>query len=120
MRNTLLSETVTISYCKDVPGSQEIKFTQDHNYKTKNCFEAKFPNVVSINSEIPENKVFKHFCRCNIDRVLVSTFNLKVYNRWGKKVYETSKVDDAWDLQYKNQPAAIDTYIYVCEIKNLE
>ena len=114
--NVTLKRKVTISYCKDVPGSQEIKFEQEHVYKTNNCFEAKFPNVVSINSEIPENREFKVYIdTANIDKV--ATFNLIVYNRWGQKVYESNNYNVGWNLQYKNEPAAIDTYIYYCEIK---
>ncbi|HUN17569.1 MAG TPA: gliding motility-associated C-terminal domain-containing protein [Saprospiraceae bacterium] len=208
MRNSSLSDTVTLSYCKNVPGSQEIKFTQIHNYRTHNtvsakseikvalcpdsdsyfqaeyqsthkkvefewddpirtrnqllvfrytsaninqmntvqmkfycdsasskidttisqkhiaslaekCIDIKFPNVVSLNSESAENKIFKAFFVKASDKNNVSTFNLKIYNRWGKKVYESSKLDEGWDLQYKEEPAAIDTYIYVCEVKDV-
>lgn len=205
--NTEKTETVIISYCKNVPGSQEIKFEQKHVFKTlnptvsapsevnlkvcptkdtffratfesnlskigfewddkskfpeynfkysaanlnqmntvtmkfycddksiepyititqkhiamldENCVNVKFPNVVSINFENENNRVFKPFFVNEEDKSNLASYKLKIYNRWGKKVFESDNVDKGWDLQYKDEPAAIDTYVYVCEIKDL-
>ncbi len=205
--NTEKTETVIISYCKNVPGSQEIKFEQKHVFKTlnptvsapsevnlkvcptkdtffratfesnlsrigfewddkskfpeynfkystanlnqmntvtmkfycddksiepymtitqkhiamldENCVNVKFPNVVSINFENENNRVFKPFFVNEEDKSNLASYKLKIYNRWGNKVFESSKVSDSWNLQYKDEPAAIDTYIYICELKDL-
>ena len=199
--NTEKTETVIISYCKNVPGSQEIKFEQKHVFKTlnptvsapsevnlkvcptkdtffratfesnlsrigfewddkskfpeynfkystanlnqmntvtmkfycddksiepymtitqkhiamldENCVNVKFPNVVSINFENENNRVFKPFFVNEEDKSNLASYKLKIYNRWGNKVFESSKVSDSWNLQYKDEPAAIDTYIYI-------
>lgn len=39
----------------------------------------------------------------------ISDFNLKIYNRWGTKVFQTEKIDDFWDGG--NEPDG--TYFYV-------
>lgn len=33
-----------------------------------------------------------------------------VYNRWGQKVFETNRLDDAWDGTYKGEPQPAETY----------
>ena len=206
--NTTLSDTVILSYCKNVPGSQEIKFEQKHIFRSKevpkvnapaelemalcpvkdtfftvmfdsvsnkiefewndnsklpyldfiytaanvnqmntvmikfycdersavpfktitqkhtarlagNCIDVKFPNIVSSVSENELNRVFIPFFVDKADKALLASYKLKIYNRWGKKVFESDNVDKGWDLQYKDEPAAIDTYIYVCEVKDV-
>lgn len=112
-----LNEKVIISYCKDVPGSSEIKFEQSHIIKSGNqSVNLKFPNVVSSSSDVTANKVFKHIADPN-EESKVDEYSLVIYNRWGKKVYETNKLSDSWNLMYKGEPAPIDTYIYIVEAK---
>lgn len=37
----------------------------------------------------------------------------QIYNRWGELVFETNDLKTGWDGNYKNQPQAMDTYIYI-------
>ncbi len=43
----------------------------------------------------------------------VETMNIKIYNRWGEKVYESSRMDEGWDGTYKGKPQEMDAYAYV-------
>ena len=43
----------------------------------------------------------------------IKTFDMKIFNRWGEKVWETKSVDEFWDGNYKDKPAQMDVYMYV-------
>lgn len=43
----------------------------------------------------------------------VTSFNLKIYNRWGQKVFETNDFDKGWDGTYKGQIQDIEIFAYV-------
>ena len=113
--------TVTMKfYCDDKSIEPYMTITQKHiAMLDENCVNVKFPNVVSINFENENNRVFKPFFVNEEDKSNLASYKLKIYNRWGNKVFESSKVSDSWNLQYKDEPAAIDTYIYICELKDL-
>ncbi|MBK9272039.1 MAG: gliding motility-associated C-terminal domain-containing protein [Saprospiraceae bacterium] len=38
-------------------------------------------------------------------------FSLRIYNRWGKMVFESNDPDEAWDGSYQGQLAPMDSYI---------
>ncbi|MBK8737165.1 MAG: gliding motility-associated C-terminal domain-containing protein [Saprospiraceae bacterium] len=113
--------TVTMKfYCDDKSIEPYMTITQKHiAMLDENCVNVKFPNVVSINFENENNRVFKPFFVNEEDKSNLASYKLKIYNRWGNIVFESSKVSDSWNLQYKDEPAAIDTYIYICELKDL-
>jgi gliding motility-associated-like protein len=43
----------------------------------------------------------------------VETMNLKIYNRWGEKVFESNSLDKGWDGTYKGKPQEMDAYAYL-------
>jgi len=43
----------------------------------------------------------------------IKTFDMKIYNRWGEKVWETNNSNEFWDGNYKDKPAQMDVYMYV-------
>jgi gliding motility-associated-like protein len=45
----------------------------------------------------------------------LTSFSMKVFNRWGQMVYETKDITFGWDGTYKNQPAPAGTYVYRME-----
>ncbi|MEZ5007047.1 MAG: PKD domain-containing protein [Chitinophagales bacterium] len=46
----------------------------------------------------------------------ITSFTLKVFDRWGKKVFETNTFDIGWDGNYANgNRAPLDTYSYIFE-----
>ena len=46
--------------------------------------------------------------------------NLKIFNRWGEMLFETSDNSDGWDGTYKGSPQPIDTYVYTVTIETLQ
>lgn len=40
-------------------------------------------------------------------------YSCMIFNRWGEKVFESNSPDYCWDGKFKNEPAPMDSYIYV-------
>lgn len=40
---------------------------------------------------------------------------LKIFNRWGEKVFETDNLETGWDGTYKGEPQEMDVYVYLVE-----
>ena len=43
----------------------------------------------------------------------ISTLDLKIYNRWGQLIFETTSQDKGWDGTFNGQPQPMDAYAYV-------
>ncbi|TSA49556.1 MAG: hypothetical protein D4R43_03690 [Sphingobacteriales bacterium] len=48
----------------------------------------------------------------NVEGQGIISFNLKVFNRWGEKVFETSVRNIGWDGVYKGKPQDMDVYVW--------
>ncbi len=46
----------------------------------------------------------------------ITAVNMKIYNRWGALVYQTSTVDEGWDGMINGKPAPLGTYIHYTEL----
>lgn len=46
----------------------------------------------------------------------VKSIKLEVYNRDGRKIFETQNVSAGWDGSYKGSPCEVATYVYFVEI----
>jgi len=72
-----------------------------------NCdMDLNIPNAFTPNND-GSNDVLK------IKSKLLLEMNMKIYNRWGKMVYEIPKIDQVWDGMEHNQLAAPGTYFYI-------
>lgn len=64
-----------------------------------------FPNAFSPNGD-GLNDIF------NFESRYVISVNMKIYNRWGELVYQTTDVDRGWDGTAHGKPAPLGTYIH--------
>jgi gliding motility-associated-like protein len=64
------------------------------------------PTAFSPNGDGVNDILFAH-------GAAVESMNLKIYNRWGEKVFETNSLDKGWDGTYKGKPQEMDAYAYV-------
>ena len=46
----------------------------------------------------------------------IQTLDLKIYNRWGQLIFETTSQDKGWDGSFNGQPQPIDAYGYVLNV----
>ena len=55
----------------------------------------------------------------------VSEYNIKIFNRWGELVYESTDTEElndlnrGWDGTYKGEPQKLDTYVYYVNAKGV-
>ena len=46
-----------------------------------------------------------------------SSFEMRIYNRWGNQVFESNNITQQWDGQHKGNPAPQEIYIYYISYK---
>ncbi len=83
-----------------------------HTENTNECAcEIYVPNVFSPNGDT-KNDVFKAIpgTSCSL-----AQFTLKVFDRFGALVFESTSADEGWDGSYKGQGAPQATYVYVVQ-----
>lgn len=50
----------------------------------------------------------------------IKTMDLKIYNRWGQLVFESSSQDVGWDGKYNGEPQPIEAYGYVLSVSFID
>ncbi len=66
------------------------------------------PNAFTPGTGI--NNVFK------IDKRGIANLNyLRIFNRWGQKIFETNNIDNGWDGTFNGVPQMYDVYVYELE-----
>ena len=74
---------------------------------TRGTCKVSIPNAFSPNND-RTNDVFKV-----LGTETVTDFNLKIFNRWGQIVFETSDKSKAWDGRVKGMDAPVGTFVYI-------
>ncbi len=86
--------------------------TTDSVLVTNDCS----PDIIAPNAIRPggTNNVFSVYHRY----VAEDGFDVKIYNRWGELVYQSSDPDFVWDGTYKSQDVPLGSYPYVIHYKS--
>ena len=74
-------------------------------YKSK----VAFPNAFSPDGD-GMNDIF------NFESRYITAVRMKIYNRWGELVYQTTELDRGWDGTINGKPAPLGTYIHHTEL----
>ena len=56
------------------------------------------------------NDIFKQ-----LDCSLMNQYNMKIFNRWGQMVFETSDINQGWDGKFGDRECEVGAYVYVIE-----
>ena len=77
--------------------------------------EYELPNVITINGD-GVNEIFKP-----IKNKFIKDIDLKIYNRWGNLVFETTDPSIMWDgkVIQTNQLCSQGTYFYHCQVNEI-
>jgi gliding motility-associated-like protein len=70
------------------------------------------PNVFTPNGD-NMNDTFGPVSTCEEDALL--NYNMKIYDRWGKLVFESSESMNEWDGNYEGKPAVTEAYFYLIQ-----
>jgi len=76
------------------------------------CGELFIPTAFSPNGD-NNNDNF----RIKINMDCVEEMTLRVFNRWGEVVFQTTDPEEAWDGTFKNQELSAAVFVYVLDIK---
>jgi gliding motility-associated-like protein len=75
-------------------------------YRDDCSFELAFPTAFSPNGD-GKNDVFKP-----VFLGAPSSFELRIFNRWGEKIFESRDVTVGWDGKFKGVDAPLETYVW--------
>jgi gliding motility-associated-like protein len=76
-----------------------------------NCVELNLPNIITPNGD-NLNEIFRPLC---VTKSFLQSFDCQIYNRWGKKVYQTDNPEILWGPVHERSTFKADpgTYYYV-------
>lgn len=74
------------------------------------------PNAFTPNDD-GINDVFKPIFTggCEVNR-----YNFRIFDRWGRMVFETNEIDAAWDGSYDGQPMKEGAYFWQCSAQFID
>ena len=76
------------------------------------CAEVYVPTIFSPNGEGPiENENLCVFGEC------IAELNLRIFNRWGEMVFETTEQSKCWDGTFNGVSAMTGNYVYTIYVK---
>ena len=71
--------------------------------------EVHFPNAFTPNGD-GRNDVFVYTAR------LIERVELRIYNRWGELLFQTTTLEEGWDGRYRGATAPQGTYLYRADV----
>ena len=78
----------------------------------KPVFSFYVPNAFTPNDPDAINDTFKG------RGVNIEDFNMKIFNRWGEKIFETSYLEEGWNGVYHGEQVQNDVYVYKIKLKD--
>ncbi len=72
------------------------------------------PNVFTPNGD-NINDVFKVICPCDVE-----AFDIKIYNRWGALMFQSSNIQEGWNGMYNNTLQNQETYMVIIDISTAQ
>jgi gliding motility-associated-like protein len=70
-----------------------------------------FPTAFTPNDD-GKNDLFKMLTEFSFE-----TFSLRIYNRWGEKVFESTDSKQGWNGQYKGRPQPVGVFVWYCSYR---
>ncbi|MBK8807466.1 MAG: gliding motility-associated C-terminal domain-containing protein [Bacteroidales bacterium] len=101
--NVQLMAVDTIWGCKGYVSNKVVVIPNDSCYMT-------FPNAIT-----PQLSQNNKFYGVKEEGVIEEGFDLKIYNRWGELMFETTDKSERWDGMYNGNYVKQDVYVYHCK-----
>jgi gliding motility-associated-like protein len=110
-QTTTIKPQTTTAYTINVVDANGCTATDLVTIEVKDIKEIFIPNAFTPNNDA-NNDVFKVYG----DMSTIALLDLKIFNRWGEKVYETNDIEFAWDGTYKGEYVDRGVYTYTLKI----
>ena len=109
----------TPSFTTNEPGNYALTVTDENGCTASDNINLidgcgdhlEFPNAFS-----PNNDSFNDYFGPNYSGVF-EDYHLSIYNRYGQLIFDTNKIDKAWDGTFENETQPMGTYTYVMTAK---
>ncbi|MTI33546.1 gliding motility-associated C-terminal domain-containing protein [Xanthovirga aplysinae] len=102
------------TYSVSIDNGCEITEDQITVYYKEECCGIDAPNIFTPNGD-NVNDLFEIYLNPTVSR-----YNLRIFNRWGKVVYQTENVDNFWDGTINGKKAVSGEYYWVVNFMCLE
>lgn len=109
--NPYVSPTKDATYKVDIKNSC-VEFVETFNIKVINDTYLEAPSAFTPNGD-GNNDVFR------FEGQNIKSFELKIFNRWGKMVYSTHNIQDGWDGTVNGHLQNIDSYTYYVKAESI-
>lgn len=108
---TAIKPLATAAYTVSVIDANGCSATDMVTVEVKDIKEIFIPNAFTPNNDA-NNDLFKVYG----DMSTIAMLDIKIFNRWGEKVYETNDIEFAWDGTYKGEYVDRGVYTYTLKI----
>lgn len=99
--------TATVTLCDTVEVST---FVYKYTDNVDDCFSVLYPNAFFPTGRTDSlNSIFKTFQE---NEFTYDEFEMKVFDRWGEKVFETTDSEQGWDGTFRGKNMAPGVYLY--------
>ena len=71
------------------------------------------PNAFSPNNDGVNDSFYLQGWALLEDTARIEEFTLKIFNRWGERVFEAHDLSDGWDGTFKGEDAQLDHYVWI-------
>lgn len=106
--NTMANPTSTTQFVVEVTDANGCHAIDSLLAEVKEVTPLFIPNVFTPNAD-GNNDVFQAYG----DAGSIHFFELKVFNRWGEKVFESNNLRDSWDGTFRGEDSPNGVYVYV-------
>jgi gliding motility-associated-like protein len=96
-------------------GNHEVCLIVENSF---GCFDTTCSNIYVLdeslfyipNAFVPNNDGLNDVFKPVVSNT--SSYNIKIFNRWGKLIFETIDTNEGWDGKYKGTPSEVGFYVY--------
>jgi len=103
---------VTVTFCDTV---RVHKFVYKYPEEPEECFKVYYPNAFFPSSSRDSiNSIFNIVIDTDYkdDEYKFEEFEMKIFDRWGEKVFETSDPKEGWDGTFRGKEMPPEVYLY--------
>ncbi len=121
--STSSEESPTVEFPSDEAGTYPVTLYVENQYGCEDSLSREVVidglylfYVPSSFSPFDKNGINDYF-RAYGDGIDIASFNMKIFNRWGELIFESTNIEKGWDGSYKGGIVEVGTYIWKITVK---
>jgi len=121
---TATTENMYTQFPEGVPGVYDVHLYVEN---AAGCWDTITKKVIVVsevllyapNAFTPDGDEFNQLWNVTIDGIDRTSFNLKIYNRWGEVIWESNDPDAGWDGTYHGNIVQAGMYTWTIQVKDI-